>query len=134
MTTWLTAIVRNCALMQLRRRTRRIHLALDEQIGGEEKYFVWERLADMHPSPEDACRNWELSARLQQCAALLSPSLRRTFQLRVLDGFSIGETAELLGVPQGTVKARLARARAKIRRHLRPAFAPRSRSPQRAHR
>jgi RNA polymerase sigma factor (sigma-70 family) len=42
MATWLTAIVRNCALMQLRKQSRQIHLPLDEPTEGEEKYFVWE--------------------------------------------------------------------------------------------
>jgi DNA-directed RNA polymerase specialized sigma24 family protein len=60
MTTWLTTIVRNCALMHLRKRPRQIHLPLDEQTGGEEKYFVWESLADTRPSPEEECRNLEL--------------------------------------------------------------------------
>jgi RNA polymerase sigma-70 factor, ECF subfamily len=116
MTTWLTTIVRNCALMQLRKRSRQIHLSLDEQTGGEEKHFLWESLADTRPSPEDECRNLELSARLQKCAVRLSPTLRRTFHLRVLMGFSIFETARILGLPRGTVKAQLARARAKIAR------------------
>src|ERR1700691_1300045 len=74
MTTWLTTIVRNCALMQLRKRPRQIHLPLDEQTGGEEKYSVWERLADTRPSPEEECRNLELSARLLKCALRLSPT------------------------------------------------------------
>jgi RNA polymerase sigma-70 factor (ECF subfamily) len=133
MTTWLTTIVRNCALMQLRKRPRQIHLSLDEQTGGEERYFVWERLADTRPSPEEECSNFELSARLQQCAALLSPTLRKTFQLRVMDGLSIFETAQVLGLPHGTVKAQLARARAKIARGMRPALALRSRGPHRPH-
>src|SRR6202167_2835406 len=72
MATWLTTIVRNCALMQLRKRPRQSHLSLDEPTGGEEQYFVWERLADTRPSPEEECRNVELSARLQKCSALLS--------------------------------------------------------------
>jgi RNA polymerase sigma-70 factor, ECF subfamily len=131
MTTWLTTIVRNCALMQLRKRHRQIHLPLDEQTGGEGKYSVWERVTDTRPSPEEECLNLELSAHLQKCAVLLSPILRRTFQLRVLMGLSILETARLLGLPHGTVKAQLARARAKIARHMRPALAPRSRRPQR---
>jgi DNA-directed RNA polymerase specialized sigma24 family protein len=42
MTTWLTTIVRNCALMQLRKRPRQIHLPLDEQTGGEEKFRLGE--------------------------------------------------------------------------------------------
>ena len=133
MTTWLTTIVRNCALMQLRKRPRQIHLPLDEQTGGEKEYSIWERLADTRPSPEEECRNLELIARLQKCAVRLSPTLRRTFQLRVLMGLSIFETAQILGVPHGTVKAQLARARAKIARHMRPALAPRSRSPHRPH-
>jgi RNA polymerase sigma-70 factor, ECF subfamily len=131
MSTWLTTIVRNCALMQLRKRPRQSHLPLDEQAGREKKYFVWERLSDTRPNPEEECCNLELIARLQKCAVLLSPTLRRTFQLRVLMGLSVFETARRLGLPHGTVKAQLARARAKIARHMRPALAPRSRSSRR---
>jgi RNA polymerase sigma factor (sigma-70 family) len=134
MTTWLTTIVRNCALMQLRKRSRQIHLSLDELAGGEEQYFVWERLADTRPSPEEECRNLEISARLQKCAVRLSPSLRRTFHLRVLMGYSIFETAQILGLPQGTIKAQLARARKNIARHIKPKQATGSRGAQRAHR
>ena len=134
MSTWLTTIIRNCALMQLRNRPRQIHLPLDEQTGGEEKPSVCERLADTRPSPEEECRNLELMARLQKCAVRLSPALRKTFQLRVLMGFSICETARILGLPHGTVKAQLARARKNIARHMRPALAPRSHSPQRRYR
>src|SRR5580692_5675343 len=129
MATWLTTIVRNCALMQLRKRPRQIHLSLDEPTG-EEEHRVCERLADERPSPEDECRNFELRARLHKSVARLSPTLRKTFQLRVMNGFSILETARILGLPRGTVKAQLARARAKIARHLRPAIAPRLRKPQ----
>ena len=98
MATWLTAIVRNCALMQLRKRPRQIHLPLDEQTAGEQKYFVSENIADTRPTPEEECRHLELSARVQKCAARLSPTLRRTFQLRVSMGFSIFETARILGI------------------------------------
>src|SRR6266436_9057955 len=107
MSTWLTTIVCNCARMQLRKRPRQIHMPLDEQIGEERTYSASERLADPRPSPEDACRDSELTAHLRKCTALLSPSLRRTFQLRVADGLSLIETAQVLGLPQGTVKAQL---------------------------
>ena len=131
--TWLTTIVRNCALMQLRKRPRQIYFPLDEESGEEQPRFLWEGPADERPSPEDLCRSSELVARLRKCLALLSPTLRRTFQLRVMDGLSIHETARILGVPHGTVKAQLARARAKIARHMRPVLAPRLRTPQRLH-
>jgi len=133
MSTWLTTIVSNCARMQLRKRPRQIHLPLDEQIGEEPRYFIRQRLADPTPSPEDEFRNSELTARLRKCTALLSPTLRRTFQLRVMDGLSIFETARILGLPHGTVKAQLARARAKLARHMRPALARSFRTPQRLH-
>lgn len=131
MSTWLTTIVRNCALMQLRKRPRQIHFQLDEQFGEEQPRSLWEGLADERPSPEDECRNSELRERLRKCTALLSPTLRRTFQLRVIEGLSILETARILRVPHGTVKARLARARAKIARHMRPVLGPGWRTPQR---
>ena len=121
--TWLTAIVRNCALMQLRKRQRQIHFSLDREVRDEPPRFLWEGLADERPSPEEEFRSFELTSRLRKCTALLSPTLQRTFQLRVVDGLSIVETARILKMPHGTVKAQLARARAKLARHMRPVLA-----------
>jgi RNA polymerase sigma-70 factor (ECF subfamily) len=134
LSTWLTTIVSNCARMQLRRRPRQIHMPLDEQIGVDERCFISERLMDSRPGPEDDCRNSELAAQLRKYTALLSPSLRRTFQLRVLDGLSTLETAQVLGLPHGTIKAQLARARRKLARSMQRTLEPRSRMPQRAYR
>jgi DNA-directed RNA polymerase specialized sigma24 family protein len=52
----------------------------------------------------------------------LSPKLRTTLQLRDIDGLTTKEAALVLGIPQKTVKAQLARARAKLARiaHLKP--------------
>jgi RNA polymerase sigma-70 factor, ECF subfamily len=119
MSTWLTTIVTNSARMQLRRRPRQIHLSLDEPVGEEQQYLVSERLADYGPSPEEQCRNSEIRARLKQLLGQLSPTLRKTFQLRELEGLSTREVAHILAVPNGTVKARLARARAKLRELMR---------------
>src|SRR5207253_10735935 len=115
MSTWLTAIVSNCARMQLRRRPSQIHVSLDERIGEEQEYSLSERLAGRGPDTEDECRYSELNARLRQLAAQLSPPLRKAFQLRDLDGLTTSEAANLLGVADGTVKAQVARARAKLR-------------------
>jgi RNA polymerase sigma-70 factor, ECF subfamily len=119
MSTWLTTIVCNCARMQLRRRPRQIHVALDERIGDKQEYSVLERLADSGRTPEDECRIYELNARIRTFAAQLSPTLQRTFQLRDVDGLSISETARILRIPSGTVKAQLARARAKLKESMR---------------
>ena len=119
MATWLTTVVRNCARMQLRRRPRQIHMSLDERIGDEEGHSVADRLADARPNPEDECRGSELNARVSKFAARLSPTLQRTFQLRDIEDLSICETANILGIPNGTVKAQLARARKKLRESMR---------------
>jgi RNA polymerase sigma-70 factor (ECF subfamily) len=124
MSTWLTAIVSNSARMQLRRRPRKIHVSLDEPIGEEQEHSMSELLPDRRPNPEDECRNSELRARLKELAQQLSPPLRKAFQLRDLDGLTTSEAAHILGVADGTVKAELARARAKLRRLLRRARGP----------
>ena len=124
MSTWLTAIVNNSARMQLRRRPRRVHVSLDEGIGEEQEYPISERLAHHGPNPEDECRNSEANARLREFATRLSPSLRKAFQLRDLDGLSTAEAARVLGVADGTLKAQLSRARAKLKRLMRRALDP----------
>ena len=48
----------------------------------------------------------------------ISPELRVVMQATVLDGLSTREAAQLLGIPQGTVKTRLVRARARLREEL----------------
>jgi len=125
MSTWLNAIVSNSARMQLRRRPRQIHVSLEEPIGEDQEYTMSEQLADCRPSPEDECRDFELRARLEELATRLSPPLRKAFQLRDLDGLTTSEAASILGVADGTVKAQLARARAKLRRLMQKARKPR---------
>ena len=124
MSTWLTAIVSNSARMLLRRRPRQIHVSLDEPIGEEQEHSMSAQLADRRPSPEEACQNSELRERLKELVSQLSPPLRKTFQLRELDGLTTSETAHILGVADGTVKAQLTRARAKLRRLMRRALDP----------
>ena len=119
MSTWLVAIVSNCARMQLRRRPRQIHVSLNEQFGNDEGYTVADRLVDCAPSPEEEYRKAELRERIMQFSEELSPRLRRTFQLRDLDGLTTSEAAHILGVADGTVKAQVARARVKLTRLVR---------------
>jgi RNA polymerase sigma-70 factor (ECF subfamily) len=125
--TWLTTIVLNCARLQIRRRPRQLPVSLDESTGELQPVSVSERLADHRPNPEDECRKSELSARLTQLHSQLSPTLRRTFQLRDVDGLSIRETARILGVPTGTVKAQSARARKRLKELMRHTLRPQSR-------
>jgi RNA polymerase sigma-70 factor, ECF subfamily len=95
-----------------------VQLALDEIDGGQD-LMLENIVPDTRPGPEEAYRKREIAETLTHAISLLSPTLRTTFHLRDVRGLSIRETAHLLGVPTGTVKARLARARTRLREVMR---------------
>jgi RNA polymerase sigma-70 factor, ECF subfamily len=116
MSSWLTTIVINSTRMKARGRSRYLHIPLDAHRGAEDNRLLVEGLSDTRPNPEEVCRRQELRERLAQLSTRLSPSMRRTFQLHAVEGLSIRETARFLGVTDGAVKARVSRARARLRR------------------
>lgn len=116
MSSWLVSIVINCARMELRRRSPRPHIPLERR--DADGLQLSEILSDSRPTPEEECRRAQRAKLLARSYTRLSPTLRHTFRLRDVHGLSIRETARLLGVPNGTVKARLARARARVRKQL----------------
>jgi RNA polymerase sigma-70 factor, ECF subfamily len=128
LSTWLTTIVLNCARMHLRKRSRYIHLSLGSQLGEEQELPLSDTLVDQRPNPEDECHIATLHTYLMEAAARLSPTLRRTFYLRFVQDLSICETARVLGVPAGTVKAQTARAKAKLQKLVRGVLHTGSRS------
>jgi RNA polymerase sigma-70 factor (ECF subfamily) len=115
MSTWLTSIV-NSARMSLRRRSRQFNVPLDE--GDQDAPRLSDIVADSQPSPEEECGRAERAQLIVQSLARLSPILRQTFQMCNIDGLSIREAAHILGVADGTVKARLSRARTKLKKLL----------------
>jgi len=114
MSTWLTTIVINSARMKLRRRLTSVQLALDET-DGQQDLSLENTVSDTRAGPEEAYCRREIAETLVQASSRLSPPLRTTFQLRDIDGLSIREAADRLGVPAGTIKARLGRARVRLR-------------------
>ena len=118
MSTWLTTIVINSARMKLRKRSSPVKV-VSSATDGQQEMGPEETVADTRPGPEEAYRNREIAKTLSDAISRLSPTLRTTFQLRDIKGLSIRETSDLLGVPTGTVKARLARARMRLRASIR---------------
>jgi RNA polymerase sigma-70 factor (ECF subfamily) len=117
-TTWLYRVATNAALDELRRRKRRPEPAeLDEErpAGGAAGGAV-------RAAPVESV----VAARLDVDAALatLSPEFRAAVVLRDLCDFDYAEIAEILDVPMGTVRSRIARGRAAIADHLREPTAP----------
>jgi RNA polymerase sigma-70 factor (ECF subfamily) len=121
MSTWLTTIVINSARMKLRRRSPQVQVALDEPCS-EQNLSPADMVSDSRPDPEEVYRKRQIAETVAHATVRLSPTLRTTFRLRDVDGLSIRETAHLLGVPTGTVKARLARARMRLRQVIKKSF------------
>jgi RNA polymerase sigma-70 factor (ECF subfamily) len=113
--TWVTAIVINSVRTQLRRRRSQPHGFPDEQLPEQESDLLGERLPDRRPGPEEECRRAELAERVVKFSRQLSLVLRRAFSLRHVDGLTIREIADVLGVTESSAKARLSRARAKLK-------------------
>jgi RNA polymerase sigma-70 factor (ECF subfamily) len=70
---------------------------------------------DGHPDPAEALALKADAEAIRNAVGRLSPLLRETVVLRYYSDLSIAETANALGVPEGTVKFRLSEARRKIR-------------------
>jgi len=114
--TWLFRIAANEALMQLRKRQAGVNLIEIEK--DEENDEAPMEIIDWCCLPEQEMVSTETRAMLNNAAGELSPALRLVFQLRDVDGFSISETAEILGISEDAVKTRLVRARLKLREEL----------------
>ena len=101
--TWLMAIARNKALSVLRRRTTE---ELDEEVA--------EFIEDPADNPEVTMQKTQRSAILQNCLVQLSPAHREIVDLVYYHEKTIDEVAEIIGVPQNTVKTRMFYARKRI--------------------
>jgi RNA polymerase sigma-70 factor (ECF subfamily) len=117
--TWITRIVVNCCLMQLRERSYRVrwvHLKDIEQTAGA---FV---LKSPTPSPEQTASSRELASAHNRALAKLPLRWREVYLLRDVSGLSLREAAKELGVTVAAAKTRLFRARARMRCLLRPVW------------
>jgi RNA polymerase sigma-70 factor (ECF subfamily) len=110
LSTWLTRIVTNAALMKLRRHPRYEMLSLGLDGENEGTAFV-SKLIDAGPNPEDIYAQMEIREMLRRALAQLSPNQRIAIQLCELDGNSIREAANALGISKNLLKSRVSRAR-----------------------
>ena len=115
--TWLTRLSRNL-LIDHYRRTRQDRLTdpIEDQLGTLEER---EHGADTVPRPDRAVAGREAGEILQAALGKLSPELRETVILRDLQEMEYREIAQVLKIPEGTVKSRLNRGRAELARLLR---------------
>ena len=111
--TWLTRLTRNLLIDHYRRtRNLRVTDSIEDQLPRVEEGFV------SMSRPDAALAGREASELLQGALSKLSPELRETIILRDLQEMEYREIAEVLGIPEGTVKSRLNRGRAELARLL----------------
>src|SRR6266404_91728 len=115
--TWLSRIAINVALMKLRKKARKVEISIDEHSESEDMSFR-DAVTDLAPNPEEHCLRQERSRILREALAELRPNARRVLELYELEGRSMKEIAERLGISIPAVKARIFHARPKMRREL----------------
>lgn len=117
---WLSRITTNLFYDELRKRKRvRRPLSLDSTFRTQDGEMSWDVAAD-DPSPNDDLATQEFYDHLKQAIAKLPEAFRTTIVLREIEGLPYEEIAEMTGVSLGTVKSRIARARAKLQETLQP--------------
>lgn len=115
--TWIVRIAVNEALMKLRKRRSSKEVPFEETEDQEGEVLVRD-YADWRPNPEQTLAREEMEQVLRNAIQALPPGFRTVFYLRDVEGLDTHETAQLLNVSTGAVKARLFRARLRLREEL----------------
>ncbi|MDP3253658.1 MAG: sigma-70 family RNA polymerase sigma factor [Hydrogenophaga sp.] len=111
--TWLTGIAFNLLRNHISRTPskRHIHLDIDDQLDAASGVASHDPARDYE--------NHQLLGAMERAVAALSPPMRDAIVLVASEGLSYEEAAQTLGVPVGTVKSRLCRARGQLADALR---------------
>ncbi len=108
--TWLLAIARFKALSLMRRKPDE---ELDEETAGA--------IEDRSDDPEVAVQKKDKSVALRKCLAVLSPEHREVIDLVYYHEKTVQEVAEIVGIPEATVKTRMFYARKRLSELLKTA-------------
>jgi RNA polymerase sigma-70 factor (ECF subfamily) len=109
---WILRVARNLIIDHYRQ-VRRF-----PQAGGSEELETMNIQDDRAPNPQRVAEQAEASLFLQSGLQSLSPELKEAIVLRDLEGMAYGDMAELLNVPEGTVKSRINRGRLELAKLL----------------
>ncbi|HEX5434068.1 MAG TPA: sigma-70 family RNA polymerase sigma factor [Candidatus Angelobacter sp.] len=118
--TWLTTLTRNLLVDHFRRSKHdRMTDSMDANLGdGEDAPTLSEKLPDRGPAPDDRLATSETQQMVRAALARLSPDLREAVILRDLQDMDYKDIAQVLRVPEGTVKSRINRGRMELARLL----------------
>ena len=120
LSTWLTRIVVNEALGRRRTEERRRRYLEQEGIAVLDNYRTALMRGSDAEHPDVALAREQIRKLIEEAVADLPEVFRTVFVLRDVEGLSCEETAEILGLPVGTVKTRLFRSRRRLKEMLAP--------------
>jgi RNA polymerase sigma factor (sigma-70 family) len=123
LSTWLTRIAINSALMILRKRSANQEISMDdngESFDAISPTRLSDIIPDQSPSPETQYAQHEESEIVRDGIRELRPSVRRVVELQTMHERSLKETAQAMGLSLSATKSRLFHARIALRRSLRP--------------
>jgi RNA polymerase sigma-70 factor, ECF subfamily len=112
--TWIFTIAGNLAKSELRRRKRWRFLSIDATDDEERTFDIQD--PGMRPDRIAAVRM--LNENVQNSIDMLQSKYKEALILRDIEGMSYQQIAEVIGVPVGTVKSRVNRARLKLQKKL----------------
>lgn len=118
--TWVTTVTRNLLVDHFRKtKNERLTDSIDAPQGGEEDGLTLaEKIEDKGVSPDQKVEKQQTKAMVQAALTKLSPELREAVILRDLQDMDYKEIAQVLKVPEGTVKSRINRGRTELARLL----------------
>jgi RNA polymerase sigma-70 factor, ECF subfamily len=116
---WITTMTRNLLVDNFRRtKNQRATGSLDDGWDQTEELKPIDRLTAQGPSPHEMAARKELEKMVQNALSHVSVDLREAVILRDLQDMDYKEIAQVLGIPEGTVKSRISRGRAELARLL----------------
>jgi RNA polymerase sigma-70 factor, ECF subfamily len=118
LTTWLYRIAVNEALMLVRKRKPQTVSVEENNSFDAEAESEGMQIVDFCCLPEGELLSGESRRFLDQAIQNLPETLRVVFVMRDIEGLSIQDTAETLGLSESNVKTRLLRARLRLRQEL----------------
>jgi RNA polymerase sigma-70 factor, ECF subfamily len=118
--TWLVQITYNEARMKLRKERQHLYESIDREQQDQEGEYWPRDFADWRPIPSELLEKKEVREALQNGINSLSPMYRDIVILRDVQNLNLKDTAAVLGIPEGSVKTRLHRARLQLRDFLAP--------------
>lgn len=118
--TWLWRIALNLCYDELRRLKRRSESPLDD---GGEAFGADEAFVAPEPAPDRSMVEQERGELVRQALMKLPEVYRSVLVMRHYEDLKFREIAEVLDIPEGTVKSRMAEALTQMGRQLRPMMA-----------